>query len=265
SASGSEVAEKHGVEHIRILSPRLRQYCREKFHFPFGVNDHLHYYKQDEEGAIFYRTAKNPEGEYFWWYDRQKAGHDIKKGEKKPKKCAVCNKLAFKKDEKLLRNLDKISLDYLGTLANAELMKENEVEIEENSTIYAQPSQNIPDSFKILRHKSALINGSPLPIKNQKPTDIELAKLKTIFQKLNIKKISFKNGELVITHNNKTITNNQLTNNSEYQTLKDYCQEHHEREITKEQLGIDSDTNSTNSKPNDHKLVIGLVAGIIGG
>ncbi|CAI2181493.1 4245_t:CDS:2 [Funneliformis geosporum] len=49
-----------------------------------------------------------------------------------------------------------------------------------------------------------------------------------------------------------------------YQTLANYCQKHHQKEITKEQLGIDSDTNSTNSKPNDHKLVIGLVAGIIG-
>ncbi|CAI2201166.1 15695_t:CDS:2, partial [Funneliformis geosporum] len=166
--------------------------------------------------------------------------------------------------EKLLRNLDKICIEQTGHLANAELLKNDE----ENEYFFLEIEGEEINLEELSSEDGveALINGLPLPVKNQKPTDAELAKLKTIFQKLNIKKISFKNGELVITHNNnEIITNNQLTNNSEYQPLKNYCQKYHEKEITKEQLGIDSDTNSTNSKPDNHKLVIGLVAGIVGG
>ena len=44
-----------GVGIVRILSPHLRQYCRERFNFPSGVNDFLDYYKEDiNEGACFY-------------------------------------------------------------------------------------------------------------------------------------------------------------------------------------------------------------------
>lgn len=38
---------------IKIISPRLKKYCRERFNFPFGVNDYLDYEKQDQNGSIF--------------------------------------------------------------------------------------------------------------------------------------------------------------------------------------------------------------------
>ena len=41
----------------------------------------------------------------------------------------------------------------------------------------------------------ATLKGYKLPVKNQKPTNSELANLKTIFQKLGIKKIIFENGK----------------------------------------------------------------------
>ncbi|CAG8658034.1 1975_t:CDS:2 [Ambispora leptoticha] len=39
--------------HIKILSPRVKKFCREKFNFPHGI-DNLDYEKGDQEGTDFY-------------------------------------------------------------------------------------------------------------------------------------------------------------------------------------------------------------------
>src|SRR5688572_22221749 len=44
-----------GVEHFRILSPRLKKFCRERFDFPPVANIFLlTYEKTGEEGEYFY-------------------------------------------------------------------------------------------------------------------------------------------------------------------------------------------------------------------
>ncbi|CAI2165513.1 2661_t:CDS:2 [Funneliformis geosporum] len=265
SASGSEVA-KLGVEHIRILSPRLRQYCRERFHFPPGVSDYLDYYKENQqEGAIFYRTSKTNEYEYF------------------------CEKNTQIK-EKLLRNLDKICLDPLGELANAELLKSDQA-------IKNYDLSNLNDYKAWLKKVHSLeIEGEEIFLENSIPIgsydyqvikrafngekgikewdqiegllkddNRELKNLKIIFQKLNIKKITFESGKLTIEYNNNQVISVETnTNNQDFQALKKYCQEHNKKEIDRKKLGISSD-NSTNSSPsnpnNNHSLVVGFALG----
>src|SRR5438874_13539773 len=108
-----------------------------------------------------------------------------------------------------------------------------------------------------------MINGSSSPVKDQKPTKPELANLKIIFQKLDIKKIIFENGKLTIEFNNhQTNSVETITDNQEYQVLKNYCQEHNKKELTSQELNITS-TSSNNSTPNNnnHQLLIGLALG----
>jgi hypothetical protein len=109
----------------------------------------------------------------------------------------------------------------------------------------------------------ALINGSPLPVDTQKTNDTELEKLKNIFQKLNIKKVIYRNGKLTIEFNNRQIISVEATNNQEYRALEKYCQEHKEKVITSKNLGIISgdNTSATPNKQNNHQLAIGLVVG----
>jgi len=96
--------------------------------------------------------------------------------------------------------------------------------------------------------KSSL-KGYKIPTGKKKINDTELENLKRIFKAHNIKKISFKNGELIITHNNnnETITNDQLTNNSEYQLIKDSLSRFGKNELTSQELGINSENTSNNT------------------
>ncbi|CAG8848511.1 36747_t:CDS:1, partial [Racocetra persica] len=89
-----------GVGIVKILSPRLRQYFRERFNFPTGVDDWLDYYKESKNGAYFYRTSKGGKYEYFWWHEVQKV-HDERNTDKNPKKCSVCKQTTFKKDGRM--------------------------------------------------------------------------------------------------------------------------------------------------------------------
>lgn len=122
---------------------------------------------------------------------------------------------------------------------------------------------NSSERIKYWTEIETLINGSPSPVKNQKPTNSELANLKIIFQKLDIKKIIFGNGKLTIEFNNhQTNSVETITDNQEYSTIKKYCQEHNKKELTSQELNITS-TSSNNSTPNNnnHQLLIGLVLG----
>ena len=110
--------------------------------------------------------------------------------------------------------------------------------------------------------KSSL-KGYKTPTGKKKINDTELENLKRIFKAHNIKKISFKNGELVITHNNnnnnnnKTITKDQLTNNSEYQLIKDSLSRFGKNELTSQELGINFNASTnTNNFPNQIIVVI---------
>ncbi|CAI2191240.1 1843_t:CDS:2, partial [Funneliformis geosporum] len=126
----SDEVHEWGVGNTSILSPRLKKYCREKFGFPPGQT-----------------IQKGRErGDALWWCKEKLNNLGLEReGKKASEMCSVCQKKVFRKEEyfadkhqpsekniqikeKLLRNLDKISLDYLGFLANAELMKGNEGE-----------------------------------------------------------------------------------------------------------------------------------------
>src|SRR6185312_15922230 len=43
-----------GGYRVKIISPRLKKFCREKFSLSSGVNYHLDYEKGDQEGNDFY-------------------------------------------------------------------------------------------------------------------------------------------------------------------------------------------------------------------
>ena len=110
-----------------------------------------------------------------------------------------------------------------------------------------------------------LINGSSSPVNNSNPNDAELTKLKIIFQKLNIKKITFENGKLTIEFNNhQTNSVETITDNQEYSAIAKYCQEHNKKELTSQELNITSANNSANSTPNNNnrQLLIGLALGV---
>jgi hypothetical protein len=150
-----------------------------------------------------------------------------------------------------------------GNLENAKILTNKRLDLN-NSADKIPEIRVFNEEGETITHKPKVPKDNPKPPVNNnlKPTNTELVQLKIIFQKLNIKKITFENGKLTIMHNNKIIKNSQLTDKLEYQTLKEYCQKNHEREITKKQLGIKSDTNnSTNPKPNNHQLQIGLAIG----
>ncbi|CAI2192120.1 4244_t:CDS:2 [Funneliformis geosporum] len=116
---------KEGVVRTSILSPRLKKYCREKFGFPAGQT-----IKKGGERV-----------DVLWWCKEKLNNLGLEKeGIKASEMCAVCQKIAFRKEEyfadkeqpnekntqikeKLLRNLDKICIEQTGHLANAELLK----------------------------------------------------------------------------------------------------------------------------------------------
>jgi|SRR6185312_2884661 len=81
----------------------------------------------------------------------------------------------------------------------------------------------------------------------QKTNDIELEKLKNIFQKLNIKKIIYKNGKLTIEFSSHQLISFETTNNPEYQLLKDSLEKINKNELTSQELGINSENTSTNT------------------
>src|SRR5690242_19622259 len=53
--------------HLKIISPRLKEFCRSRFNFPLGVNDYLDYAKEEEGEAsrFFYRTSRERGHDYF--------------------------------------------------------------------------------------------------------------------------------------------------------------------------------------------------------
>ena len=80
--------------HIKVLSPRLKKFCREKFNFPHGVDD-LDYEKGDQEGTDFhYRINANNSSDAYDILDYAEGklyrfSHD----KSNSKKCKSCGKL----------------------------------------------------------------------------------------------------------------------------------------------------------------------------
>ncbi|MCE8164141.1 MAG: hypothetical protein I3273_04460 [Candidatus Moeniiplasma glomeromycotorum] len=249
--------------------------------------------------------------------------------------------------EKILRNLDKICLDPIGYLADAEIIKGSEVEenynggkvnnsgwnawndkvhqVEvggekinltklsradklavrkaiiasiktnpqdwkiEKSNIYDIPIQGIPDSFKVLRHKSgyrhwnvgiiyfneslekgkqdwaeikALINGSSKPVKNQK-NDWE-DEIKKYFREHNIHSITLVGNNLLIEYNNKKQKEKEA-NNPQLQLIKGIVSQlkDHTLSFSQPQPKTPQSNSPSQSNPNknNHQLVIGLFCG----
>ncbi|CAG8686904.1 7220_t:CDS:2, partial [Ambispora gerdemannii] len=156
----NEFLKKHGLDKkeankkqktgaIIRLSPRLKSFLRKKFDFPPALNDYLDYSKTDSEGDsnYYYRL----DGEHGLEQEKPKKckscgeltleeegptvgkefGQDSKVIGYFHPNCAKKyfvdkeqtseNNIRIK--EKLLRNLDKISLNPIGYLANAEIVK----------------------------------------------------------------------------------------------------------------------------------------------
>ena len=392
-----------GGFHVKILSPKLKKVCREKFNLLCGVNIELDYEKGDQEGNDFYYRLEGNSAEYDILDCVKGELYRFNHDKQKPKKCKVCGELtsyeegqiaewnkantppetkiigylhpeclkkyfAEKKQpsennarikEKLLRNLDKICIGPSAYLENAEYLKNDGAEsdywklhesnytewenrflrividgeeinlenfdcaskefFEVKSELVKELIKEIkknPQEWKIVepsnkensgnnwvvRHQSGrqhwnlgicmlrgrkslevgkrdwteiweLIKGSSLPIDNQESDTNEIEWIKSYFQKYNIKKISFKNGELVITNNNnnnnnKIITKDQLTNNFEYQLIKNSLSSLGKNELTSQELGINSKntSNNTDNSSSGNKylwLVGGISVGII--
>ncbi|MCE8162895.1 MAG: hypothetical protein I3273_00985 [Candidatus Moeniiplasma glomeromycotorum] len=153
---------------ITIFSPRLKEFCREKFNFP-NNNRYLDWEIGDDEGNDFYYRINEDYGDHFELANGKLFRIE---GSEKPKKCKGCGKLSFyekgrivqwsgrktsdgsrpniiaylhpecakkyfagqeqpsqnevfRLKEKLLRNLDKICIDPIGYLVNAELLKKD--------------------------------------------------------------------------------------------------------------------------------------------
>lgn len=153
-----------GGFHVKILSPRLKKYWREKLGLPLGDIEHLDFEKGDsEENDLYYRIYESSYGYDVLDCAKEKL-YRFSNNKEEPKKCKGCGELtsyergqvvewsgknwgeifgyfhsecakkyfADKEQsnennsrikEKLLRNLDKISFDQAGHLANAELLK----------------------------------------------------------------------------------------------------------------------------------------------
>ncbi|CAG8456813.1 27248_t:CDS:2 [Gigaspora margarita] len=135
---------------LNIISHRLKNFCRKRFNFPAGVNDHLDYARMIENEILSLSPIKS------LWNEEKKIPTTFgitqeKKNRKivrfvdgysmkfsKPfalvhfhPECAEKyfadkeqpNESSSRIKEKILRNLDKISLDPTGYLANAEIVK----------------------------------------------------------------------------------------------------------------------------------------------
>jgi hypothetical protein len=86
--------------------------------------------------------------------------------------------------------------------------------------------------------------------------------IKKFFQQHSIKKISLKNGELIITHNNnnnnnETISAQEANNQQELQLAKDIVKKSNNQELTAEELEKMASTNS-NQPPTAPKVVMAL-------
>ncbi|CAG8608638.1 5256_t:CDS:2 [Ambispora gerdemannii] len=139
------------VGHFKIISSRLKEFCRSRFNFPLGVDDYLDYTKEGEDheniSSLLRNNLRNEEKKTPTIVEivrRKKIlkivrfadGYSMKLS--KPFALAHFHPECAKKyhfsnnaaqpvspatKKKILRNLDKISFDQAGHLANAELLK----------------------------------------------------------------------------------------------------------------------------------------------
>ena len=89
------------------------------------------------------------------------------------------------------------------------------------------------------------------------------------FKNNQIKKISLKDGKLIITHNNnndssssKIVNNNQLSDSSEYQSLKNSLEKFGKSELTSQELGINSNFSTNTNNPSSENKYLWLAGGI---
>ncbi|CAG8670267.1 12883_t:CDS:2, partial [Racocetra persica] len=149
-----------GGYRVKIISPRLKKFCREKFSLLSGVNYHLDYKKGDQEGNDFYYRICVDNNDYDVLdcvkdelYRGRKIGGFLNPSpniisyfhpecaKKYFADKAQPNENNVRIKEKLLRNLDKICLDPYGYLANNECLKTDEAEEEYQKTF------NLPNEY----------------------------------------------------------------------------------------------------------------------
>ncbi|CFW93445.1 protein of unknown function [endosymbiont DhMRE of Dentiscutata heterogama] len=112
----------------------------------------------------------------------------------------------------------------------------------------------------------ALINGSPLPVdNNKKMNDHEQEWLKNIFQKYHIAKITFENDTLSIDYNQEINSVEQAKINDKlFQKIREYFQAHNQKEITRESLNINSDNTANSDNRNKYLWLFGGIgAGVV--
>jgi len=109
---------------------------------------------------------------------------------------------------------------------------------------------------------------SPEPAENNQLTDKEKSQLLSIFQKYNIKKITWENDKLVIEYNN---SETKSADKQELEKYKQFIQNQPNHSISLNELQNNTASNPVQSNPNknNHQLVIYLTLGagaiILGG
>jgi len=87
---------------------------------------------------------------------------------------------------------------------------------------------------------------------------LDIKTLIQYFQKYSVKKISFKNGELVITHNNnETFSSQEVNNSQELQLARNIIQKSNLSELTSEELNKMANANPTqlSTKSNNNNAL----------
>ena len=87
------ISRASGGFHVKILSPKLKKVCREKFNLLCGVNIELDYEKGDQEGNDFYYRLEGNSAEYDILDCVKGELYRFNHDKQKPKKCKVCGEL----------------------------------------------------------------------------------------------------------------------------------------------------------------------------
>ncbi|KLL05055.1 MAG: hypothetical protein MRERV_6c034 [Mycoplasmataceae bacterium RV_VA103A] len=82
-----------GGYRVKIISPRLKKFCREKFSLSSGVNYHLDYEKGDQEGNDFYYRICVDNNDYDVLDCVKDELYRFNDNSEEPKKCKTCGEL----------------------------------------------------------------------------------------------------------------------------------------------------------------------------
>lgn len=241
---------------ITKISPRLEKFLKEKLGFPSGVNDYLDYEWADNDGndVICRMLKEGGNGDWCLHLSAQRKITTQRPGEyqfneeEKPKKCAVCDNLT--------------------------LLEERRMKLWDGEKWRDEPNPNIMAYFHPECAEKYFANPDRITrfSNSNKNLDKNILQLLTYFQKNDIQRINLSSdNKLTIIYRSgsvKTKEKNEVisSDNSELQTLLNFCQARNIKTLSEAELFKFSQTNSenpTSSKDNNYSLAIAL--GIGGG